>query len=99
MIVFKSDGRYKNYNRGFHHIIEFRWNNRDDTAMWIKMREQFEELYGPASSSEIVNGYLVRELNKHYTLDQNKAAKRRRIYVKEEADVTLALLRIENGSN
>lgn len=95
MIVFKSDGRYKYYNKGFHHIIEFRWHNKDDTALWIKMREQFEELYGPAVSSEIVNGYLVREVNSHYTLDQNKSARRRRIYVKDEADVTLVLLRTE----
>ena len=95
MIVFKSDGRYKNYNRGFHHIIEFRWHNKDDTVMWIKMREHFEEMYGPAVSSEIVKGYLVRELNTHYTLDQSKANRRRRIYVKDESDVTLVLLKVE----
>lgn len=98
MKQFKSDGRYKYYAQGFQHIVEFRWASLDDRQVFAKLLKVFEEMYGPVKEKVLKeNSYPVWKLNSDWRFEQNRSAKRRRIYLKEESALTLALLRVENA--
>ncbi len=96
MKQFKSDGRYKYYNNGFHFIVEFRWHNAEDKLLFVKLHKVFAELYGPEKEKVQREGYSypVWQLNQEWRSEQNRNARRRRIYLKEESVLSLALLRI-----
>jgi hypothetical protein len=95
MRQFKSDGRYKYHNLGFHYIVEFRWHHHEDRLLFVRLMTQFKEMYGDHIHQEFnTNGWPTKKFNEHYRIEQSAAAKRRRIYLKEETALTLALLKI-----
>jgi hypothetical protein len=96
MKQFKSDGRYKYYGSGLHYIVEFRWANAEDKLLFVKLHKVFAELYGPEKEKVQREGYSypVWQLNQEWRSEQNRNARRRRIYLKEESVLSLALLRI-----
>jgi hypothetical protein len=95
MRQFKSDGRYKYHSLGFHYIVEFGWVNREDRVLFVDLMHQFEDMYGKHIHQEInADGWPVKTFNEHYRLEQSNKARRRRIYLREESALTLALLRI-----
>ena len=96
MHVFKSDGRYKLHSQGFQYIMSFRWGGHDDPKLFIKCTTILEELYGPMKDSHWDDdGHYHHNLNTVYRYEQVKKARRRRIYLKNESDVTLILLRTQ----
>ena len=96
MRLFKSDYRYKLHNQGFHHIIQFRWHNGNDTHLYRKIVEQLVEQYGPQVQDEYDERYVVnRKWNENFRYEQNVKNKRRRIYLKNEVDATLILLKVQ----
>jgi hypothetical protein len=99
MKLFKSDGRYKFHNLGLHYIVEFRWQNQDDRVQYSKLLKYFKDVYGPDKEKVYdINPGLGRWVaNTNWRCEQNLAAKRRRIYLREESALTLALLSIENA--
>ena len=100
MIQYKSDGRYKFHSQGFQHIVEFRWTGFDDRQLFAKLLKVFEEMYGPVKEKVLnENSYPVWRMNPDWRFEQNRGAKRRRIYLKEESALTLALLRVENAQS
>lgn len=95
MKQYKSDGRYKYHNQGFHYIVDFRWTNTDDQQLFRKLLKIFEELYGPVKEKVIrEDSYPVWKLNPDWRFEQVRSAKRRRIYLKEESVLSMALLRV-----
>jgi hypothetical protein len=96
MKQFKSDGRYKYHDKGFHYIVEFRWSHYDDRQLYIKLLNAFTEIYGPEKDKFISeHGYTLWKWNQDWRCEQNRGAKRRRIYLREESVLSLALLRVE----
>jgi hypothetical protein len=96
MKQFKSDGRYKYYTQGFHYIVEFRWATLEDKQLFLKLKSEFTLMYGleKERSDSAGYGYFVWKFNEYWRSEQNRNAKRRRIYLKEESALSLALLRI-----
>jgi len=98
MNQFKSDGRYKYYSLGLHYIVEFRWHGTEDRELFRKLCKVFEEMYGPIKERQTrtdSGDYFPHwTINKEWQYEQNKSAKRRRIYLKEESVLSLALLRV-----
>lgn len=97
MRVINSDHRYKLHSQGFKHIIEFRWHNRTDNDMFLAMKKMLEETYGPEKefSSRDENACVeFWSLNKNWRSEQNRNAKRRRIYFANRDDTTLFLLKL-----
>lgn len=95
MKQFKSDGRYKYHNLGLHYIVEFRWGNSEERQIYTKLLKEFTELYGDANSLESNDlGYSIWRENPNWRFEQNIQARRRRIYLKDESVLSLALLRI-----
>lgn len=95
MKVFKSDGRYKLHSSGYEYIAEFRWKNRDDDASYSKIMKGLEAMHGPQWEEIPGSSFWLakKKRNEHYVLEVNRNAKRRRIYVKNESDITMALLK------
>lgn len=102
MRQYKSDARYKYYSSGFHYIVEFRWAELEDRQLFAKLLKIFEEMYGPDKEKVLhhktADGsdyYFPQwKYNTDWRFEQNRSAKRRRIYLKEESALSLALLRI-----
>ena len=101
MNLFKSDGRYKWHSLGFHYIVEFRWADRSDREQYSRLIKYFKEIYGPDREKVYdINPGLGRWVrNTNWLCEQNIQAKRRRIYLREESALTLALLSIENAQS
>ena len=95
MRLFKSDHRYKLHNQGFHHIIQFAWHNRQDSELFRAITKELAELYGPAVEQTWTNGCTYKTFNPNYRYEQNQKCKRRRIYLKNETDATLILLKAQ----
>lgn len=94
MRSFKSDGRYKYNNMGYTYIVQFGWANLQDKSLWSKLVKAFEEMHGPhIERYHDANGWPRSKKNEHYVLEQNRSQRRRRIYLKDEADLTIALLK------
>jgi len=96
MKLVKSDGRYKYYSQGFCHFVEFRWHNAEDKLLFVKLHGVFSDLYGPEKEKVQREGYSypVWQLNQDWRSEQNRNARRRRIYLKEASVLSMALLRI-----
>lgn len=99
MKQYKSDGRYKYYSLGLHYIVEFRWAALEDRQLFSRLLRIFEELYGPDKEKIFQNEdgtqcFPYWKYNTDWRFEQNRSAKRRRIYLKEESALSLALLRI-----
>jgi len=95
MKYFQSNHRYKLYSQGFHHIAEFRWNNRNDRVLFLELKKIFTEQYGPDKDKEFLHNNLgVWKYNNNWRAEHNTSAKRIRIYLKEESAMSLAMLKI-----
>lgn len=95
MRIYKSDGRYKYHSQGYEYIAQFGWASLADKKMWSELIKVFEETYGPHIERYTdENGWPKSRRNEHYVLEQNKPARRRRIYAKHESDFTIALLKV-----
>lgn len=102
MKQYKSDGRYKYHSLGFHYIVQFQWAGLEDRQLFAKLIKVFEELYGPYKEKVLhhktANGedyYFPQwKYNDNWRCEQTRSARRRRIYLKEESALSLALLRI-----
>ena len=95
MRQFKSDGRYKYHNLGFHYIVDFRWQHREDRLLFVKLIGQFKEMYGDHIIEEPnAHGFPIKKFNPDYHYEQSFSAKRRRFYLREESALTLALLKV-----
>ena len=94
---YKSDGRYKYHNRGLHYIVEFGWARIEERQQFAKLLKVFQEIYGPEKERifDEVRGYPVWKMNDYWRSEQNSITKRRRIYLREESVLSLALLRVE----
>ena len=96
MKIFKSDYRYKLHNQGFHHIIQFGWHYRSETELFSKIIKELEEMYGPHTETVYLdNGYTHRRWNDNWRCEQVRKVKRRRIYLKNEMDATLIMLKVQ----
>lgn len=96
MKQFKSDGRYKFYSNGLHYIAEFGWVALEERRLFAAILKQLEAMHGPVTYVvQNEGGYSYRRYNENYRSEQNRKAKRRRIYLRDESDLTLALLRAD----
>ena len=93
MKVIKSDGRYKYFNQGFGVILEFRIKVRPERDQYFKMYKAVESVYGEYRKIVPATGRYA--FNDHYRVNTMSDQKRRRIYLKDEAEVTLLLLKAE----
>jgi hypothetical protein len=95
MKQYKSDGRYKYHNQGFHYIVDFRWGSHEDSLLFTKLLKVFGEMYGPVKEKTLnENSYPVWKLNPDWRFEQVRSARRKRIYLKEESGLSMALLRV-----
>ena len=96
MKQYRSDGRYLYHNKGLVYIAEFRWNNRNEHSLFVRLRAELRDIYGPESDTvfDAQRGVHYRQMNENWRSEQNFRAKRRRIYLREESALSLALLRI-----
>lgn len=93
MVVIKSDGRYKYFPIGFHYIAIFRWHDRADKELFTKLNKGLEEMYGPLKKTP-ENSFQSWVWNEHWRAENNPRQKRRRIYVKNESDISFAMLKL-----
>lgn len=98
MKVIKSDHRYKLYGKGFHCILHFTWHGISERKLYSDLVNQFSAMFGPTRYADIENGLQV--WNDNWRYEANAKAKRRRIYLKDEHSLSIALLKMgeSNGS-
>lgn len=96
MNVIVSNHRYKLYNQGFKFIIEFRFKSSADAELFKQLSNYLTELHGPDKSSRLPQGqsWHIWEYNKHWRKEINNAAKRKRIYLENESDMSLIMLKV-----
>lgn len=95
MKQFKSDGRFKFHDKGLCYIVEFGWANLSDRALFSRLIAFFKEMYGPEKEKKYrENGYAYWTMNENWRCEQNRSARRRRIYLKDESVLTIALLKV-----
>lgn len=97
MRTIKSDGRYKLHGSGFHYIVEFRWRGLTDRKLFSDIIDGLTETYGPSKYyDEDTNRYVM---NADWRYEANAKAKRRRIYLKDDASLSFILLKagVPNG--
>ena len=93
MKVIKSDARYKFFNQGFKVILEFRIKVRQERDHYFKVYETVESIYG---NFRTLNPETSKyEINPNFRVNTMSDNKRRRIYLRDEAEVSLILLKIE----
>jgi hypothetical protein len=88
MKVIKADGRYKLYDKGFTHIISFRYNS--DRKLYTELVKEFTQMYGPVRIQDAEKGATV--WNEDWRYEVNVKSKRRRIYLKNDSVLSLILL-------
>lgn len=97
MKAFKSDRRYKYFGHGFQHIVEFRWSSLEDSKIWSRLCTVLAEIHGPHIERYFdKDGWPRSKHNENYLLEQVRKRRRRRIYLKDESTLTLALLKAGN---
>lgn len=98
MKAYKSDGRYKYHNRGLTYIVDFGWANREDKELFVKMITKLRETYGDEkifTGEADTWGFKKWHWNESWRCEQNRNAKRRRIYLKDEGTVSYILLQVQ----
>ena len=93
MKIIKSDYRYKFHREGYHHILEFRIHNSEDTKKYYAIADGLKSSYGDHEVSDWSTGYVARSFNHNYRLEYNRKTKRRRIYLRDEQDLTFFILK------
>ena len=90
MKVIKSDGRYNLFKQGFNTIMEFRMKVKDDRDLFFSCQKAVETIHGLRAGKD-ENNQL--KWNEHYRTQAMSDHKRRRIYLKNESEVSLILLK------
>ena len=93
MRVIKTDYRYKYHKQGYHHILEFRIHNSEDTRKYYAIADGLKSSYGDHEVNDWSTGYVARSFNHNYRLEYNRKTKRRRIYLRNEQDLTFFILK------
>ena len=100
MKIINSDKRYKHFMQGYTVIAQFAWASLEDKAKFLSIVTGLKEMHGEQfleiennSNEKPYSIWSRRVRNPNYIIEQNKSAKRRRIYLKNETDITMALLK------
>lgn len=91
MRIIKSDRRYKFFNKGFTHILEFRAFS--EQVQFNTVVAGLEKSYGPADTTDYRASWINKTFNHNYRVEFNRKTKRRRIYLRDEKDLTFFLLK------
>lgn len=94
MKLIASDRRYKWFDYGLEHIIEFRSKVREHKLKYIAMCRELEEMYGPAKIYGDDKRYYAWKYNTNYRVEQNNKKKICRIYLRNGGDATMLALKI-----
>ena len=90
MKVIKSDGRRNYFRQGFTTILEFDGSLRDK-RMRSRATDYFRARFGPTHDS-----YILHQSNENWRTQYYSGNTRRsKIYLRDEAEVTLMLLTLE----
>lgn len=97
MKVIKSDGRYNYHNLGFTTIMEFRIKaNSTERMNYIAVEKALVKMYGPWN---VEVGNNKSKSNENYRTQLMSDRKRRRVYLKNESDVSMLLLLTSGEQN
>ena len=96
MKVIKSDGRYNYHSLGFTTIMEFRIKAISERMNYIAVEKALVKLYGPRNV-EVGNNKF--KPNENYRTQLMSDRKRRRVYLKNESDVSMLLLLTSGEQN
>lgn len=91
MRIIKSDRRHKLFNQGFTHILEFRAFM--EQSQFNTIVSGLEQSYGPADTTDYRVNWVNKTFNYNYRIEFNRKTKRRRIYLRNEKDLTFFLLK------
>ena len=91
MNVFKSDGRYRHFREGYSYIVDFHWSGWADRLLFNQLVNQLYALHGP--QKEKIDAYRIK-YNEHYRVENNSRRACRRIYLRNESSISVALLKI-----
>lgn len=97
MKIIKSNRNYKLYNSGFHWIIECD-DNVNSPVKFYEIVKACEQMYGPEREwkrQRDDKAWTIMVYNHNWRYDINKKLKRRRIYLKNETDITLLMLKAQ----
>lgn len=97
MKIIKSNRNYKLYNSGFHWIIECN-DLHDDPAKFYQIVKACEQMYGPErewKNSDRERFWSFMTYNHNWRYEIVKKSKRRRIYLKNETDISLLMLKAQ----
>ena len=93
MKVIKSDGRYNYHKDGFTTILQFNMRVRPQRDQFFQLKAAATELWG---DPRFINAATGRwQHNENYRMQQMSDRKNRRIYLRNEQEVTLLMLRVE----
>ena len=91
MKVIKSDGRYNYHRDGFTTILQFNMKIRVQRDEFIRLQTAVKELYGEPRFIDAETGRW--KTNANYRTQLMSDRKNRRIYLRDEAEVTLLMLK------
>ena len=93
MKVIKSDGRYNYHKDGFTTILQFNIKVRPQRDQFFQLQTAVKALWGEPRFIDAGTGRW--KSNEHYRMQMMSDRKHRRIYLRDEAEVTLLMLRVE----
>lgn len=96
MKVIKTNRNYKLYNSGFHCIIECYGVDTVNSREFYKLVNVCKEMYGEEQTWGRLEGSPFGHYiwNSNWRYDVNKKLNRLRIYLKNETDATLLMLKV-----
>lgn len=94
MKVIKSDGRYNFYRLGFTVIMEYQVKRSAvEQKAYRDAVKVLDTRYGPIRN-QVPGQHFKYTMNENYRVQLMSDGKRRRIYLRDEAEVTLILLMV-----
>mgnify|MGYP003351159885 FL=1 len=94
MKVIKSDGRYKFFNQGFNVILEFSLRDREESRQYATIFGLIEEMFGLHRQFDQKTSLYKFNENYRVATTSTKRSGKRRIYLKNETEVSLILLKV-----
>lgn len=72
--------------------MEFRWRNIDDNQLFIRITEELTEMHGP----DRIRDSNARKVtfNENWRREVVRSAKRKRIYLRNESDASMIMLKV-----
>ncbi len=94
MKIIESDRRYKHHHSGFKYILHFK-TTLEDRQKYQKVLTAVESVYGPYISYDWheSNSFTYQRFNDNFKTDYSRKQKYRRIYFKNQKDLTFFLLK------